>query len=307
MSTINKLQAMEAFVNVVDHGSFVRTAEQMGLPRTTVTILIQGLEQMLDVPLLQRTTRQVSVTAEGAAFYDRCMRILADMREAEDAISRTRHVPGGLLRVEAPTLLTGELMPRLPDFLARYPDILLDFAPSGPRTDTLEESFDCAIRCGVLVDSSLMARRIGDLGYGLYASPAYLARNGRPAHPDDLVRYGGIGNFTGKRAEAAQWVLRQGEQCVQAAVAAHLSVNDADAGIEAGVAGLGLLLSPRFAGAREVAAGRLEPLLPDWTLESVAIHVVYARNRHLSAKVGVFVDWLTELFADHPAFRRATV
>ena len=126
MGTVNKLLAMEVFINVVDQGRFVRTAEHMGLPKTTVTILIKELEQMLGVQLLNRTTRQVSVTPDGAAFYDRSMQILADMQEAEDAMSRARHVPGGLLKIDVPTLLVGELIPHLPDFLSRYPDILLD-------------------------------------------------------------------------------------------------------------------------------------------------------------------------------------
>lgn len=304
MSTINKLLAMEVFINVVDQGSFVRTAEQMGLPKTAVTILIRELEQMLGVQLLIRTTRQVRVTPDGAAFYDRSMQILADMQEAEDAMSRARHMPGGLLRIAVPTLLAGELIPHLPDFLSRYPDILLDIGSSGQRADGLEAGADCAIRCGELADRSLVARRVGSLGFGLYASPAYLDRTGRPLHPDDLAQHRGIGAFSGKRANTAQLTLRRSEEQVHAEVPIHLAVNDADAGIEAAIAGLGLLRTTRFAGEREVAAGRLEPLLPHWSLDSAALHVVFARNRQLSAKVGVFVDWLAELSANERAFQR---
>lgn len=304
MSTVNKLLAMEVFINVVDQSSFVRTAEQMGLPKTTVTILIRELEQMLGVQLLIRTTRQVRVTPDGAAFYDRSMQILADMQEAEDAMSRAHQMPGGLLRIAVPTLLAGELIPHLPDFLSRYPDILLDIGSSGQRADGLEAGADCAIQCGELADRSLVARRVGSLGFGLYASPAYLDRTGRPLHPDDLAQHRGIGAFSGKRTNTAQLTLRRSEEQVQAELPIHLAVNDADAGIEAAIAGLGLLRTTRFAGEREVAAGRLEPLLPHWSLDSAALHVVFSRNRQLSAKVGVFVDWLAELSANERAFQR---
>src|ERR1700712_1849781 len=170
---MNKLQAMEVFVQVVDAGGFTRAADNMQLPKATVSTLIQALEAALAVKLLHRTTRQVSVTADGAAYYERCLRILADVREAEESVSRTRLTPSGRLRVDISSGLANSiLIPALPDFFARFPDIMLELGCSDRPVDLIEEGVDCAVRGGALGDSNLIARRVGILHFMTCATPA---------------------------------------------------------------------------------------------------------------------------------------
>lgn len=184
---MNKLQAMEVFVQVVDAGGFTRASETLQLPKATVSTLVAGLESALSVKLLHRTTRQVSVTADGAAYYERCLRILADVKDAEESLSRTRLSPSGRLRVDAPTGLSNEiLVPALPSFFEQYPDIQLELGCSDRPVDLIEEGVDCAVRGGQLADSTLIARRVGLLNFVTCAAPSYLERFGIPAHPRDL-------------------------------------------------------------------------------------------------------------------------
>lgn len=303
VATINKFQAMEVFATVVDQSSFVRAAEALDLPKATVTTLIQALERLLDVKLLHRTTRLVSVTPDGAVFYERCTRILGEVREAEESMARARQKPGGLLRVDAPKLLAGELIAHLPDFVARYPDIKLEFGASACPADLIEDSIDCALHTGDLPDSDLVARRVGNLTYGIYASPAYIVRHGRPLHPGDLERHRSIGVSRAKRDKAALWEFSRGGERLQASIPLQVAVSDCKVALDAAVAGLGLLQTTHFAAARAVSAGLLEPLLPTWHADPVALHIVYPHNRHLSVKVRVFVEWISELCASHPALR----
>src|SRR5476649_998874 len=203
---MNKLQAMEVFVQVVDAGGFTRAAEHMQLPKATVSTLIQSLETALSVKLLHRTTRQVSVTADGAAYYERCLRILSDVREAEESLSRTRLSPTGRLRVDAPTGLAADiLIPALPDFFERYPDIQLEMGCSDRQIDLIEEGVDCAVRGGVLGDSSLIARRVGILHFVTCAAPGYLERYGRPTHPDELPRHRCVNYFSARTGKMYDW------------------------------------------------------------------------------------------------------
>ena len=187
---MNKLQAMEVFVQVVDCGSFTKAADALQLPKATVSTLVQSLETTLSAKLLHRTTRQVTVTSDGAAYYERCVRILSDVRDAEESLSRHRLSPSGRLRVDAPTGLSSEiLVPALPDFFARYPDITIELGSSDRPVDLVEEGVDCAVRGGELVDLSLIARRVGVVNFVTCAAPSYIERFGMPQHPRDLERH----------------------------------------------------------------------------------------------------------------------
>jgi LysR family transcriptional regulator for bpeEF and oprC len=301
---MNKLQAMEVFVQVVDAGGFTRAAENMKLPKATVSTLIQSLETALTVRLLNRTTRQVSVTADGAAYYERCLRILSDVREAEESLSRTRASPSGRLRVDVPTSLASEIIiPALPDFFARYPDIALELGCSDRPVDLIEEGVDCAVRGGNLSDSSLIARRVGIIDLVTCASNGYLARHGRPRHPAELARHRCVNYFSSKTGKIYDWDFTRGSEQIQMPVPGHIALNDSNAYTTAGVAGLGIVQMARFVLAPYLADGRLELLFDDWHSDPIPVHVVYPQNRHLSAKVRVFVEWIAELFSAHPALQ----
>ncbi|MES3020921.1 MAG: LysR family transcriptional regulator [Pseudomonadota bacterium] len=303
---MNKLQAMEVFVQVVDAGGFTRAAENMQLPKATVSTLVQALELALTVKLLHRTTRQVSVTADGAAYYERCLRILSDVREAEESLSRNRANPGGRLRVDVSTSIANTvIIPALPGFFARYPDILLELGCSDRPVDLIEEGVDCAVRGGELADSSLIARRIGVLQFVTCATPGYLDLHGRPGHPTELAAHRCINFFSSKTGKIHDWDFARGDEVVTLPVPSSLAVNDSTAYMCAGLAGLGILQMSSYLIDPLVAAGTMERVLPGWTTSPLPVHVVYPQNRHLSAKVRVFVEWVADLFLQHPGLQMA--
>jgi LysR family transcriptional regulator for bpeEF and oprC len=297
----NKLQAMEVFVQVVDAGSFTRAAETLQLPKATVSTLVQSLETSLSAKLLHRTTRMVTVTTDGAAYYERCVRILSDVRDAEESLSRTRLSPSGRLRVDMPTGLASEvLIPALPAFFERYPDIMMELGSTDRPVDLVEEGVDCAIRGGELLDGNLIARRVGIVNFVTAASPAYLDRYGVPKHPRDLERHRCVNYFSAKTGKIYDWDFRRGEERIDIAMRGVIALNDSNAYVHAGLAGLGVIQMTDYLLAEHVAAGRMVQLLPDWTSDPLPVHVVYPQNRHLSAKVRVFVEWVSEVFANHP-------
>jgi LysR family transcriptional regulator for bpeEF and oprC len=301
---MNKLQAMEVFVQVVDAGGFTRAAETLQLPKATVSTLVASLEAALSVKLLHRTTRQVSVTADGAAYYERCLRILADVKDAEESISRTRLAPSGRLRVDAPTGLAGDiLVPALPDFFERYPDITLELGSSDRLVDLVEEGVDCAIRAGHLTNSSLIARRVGIMSFQACAAPSYLEQYGTPMHPRELERHRCVNYFSAKTGKIYPWDFSKDGERIEMPLPGAIALNDSNSYLQAGLAGLGVLLLADFQVREHMAKGRLVPIMTDWTTDSIPVHVVYPQNRHLSAKVRVFVEWVADLFGAHPAMR----
>jgi len=298
---MDKLQAMEVFVQVVDAGSFTRAADILQLPKATVSTLVSGLESHLSVKLLHRTTRQVSVTADGAAYYERCLAILNDVQDAEDALSRRRLSPAGRLRVDVPSGLGHNLIvPALPSFFERYPDIRLELGCSDRPVDLIEEGVDCVVRGGNLADSSLVARRIGVLLFVTCAAPSYLARRGMPQHPNDLQQHECINYFSSKTGKVYEWDFTREGQRIETRVPGSVAVNDSSAYLTAALAGLGIAQLPVFTALPHIEEGRLQMVLPEWCSEPLPLHVMYPQNRHLSAKVRAFVEWVSELMADHP-------
>jgi LysR family transcriptional regulator for bpeEF and oprC len=301
---MNKLLAMEVFVQVVDAGGFTRAAEHMQLPKATVSTLVQSLELSLSVKLLHRTTRQVTVTSDGAAYYERCLRILSDVREAEESLSRNRASPSGRLRVDAATGVANDIIiPALPAFFERYPDIALELGCGDRPVDLIEEGVDCAIRGGALPDSSLIARRVGVLHFVTCAAPGYLAKYGRPAHPDELARHRCVNYFSSKTGKIYDWDFARGDEEIRVAAPSSLAVNDSTAYISAGLAGLGMMQMPSYTVEAYLHSGALELVLEDWHSAPLPVNVVYPQNRHLSAKVRVFVEWVADLFMTHPGFQ----
>jgi LysR family transcriptional regulator for bpeEF and oprC len=305
---MNKLQAMEVFVQVVDTGSFTKAAEQMQLPKATVSTLVLALENALAVKLLHRTTRHVSVTSDGAVYYERCLRILGEVRDAEESLSRNRASPSGRLRIDVATGVANEIIiPALPDFFARYPDIVLEMGCGDRAVDLVEEGVDCAIRGGDLPDSNLIARRVGVLNFVTAATPAYLDRHGRPKHPNDLAKgHVCVNYFSSKTGKVHEWDFTCGDEFVKVQLPGNLAVNDSTAYINAGVLGLGMIQMANYSTLDYIARGELELVLEDWSSTPLPIHVVYPQNRHLSAKVRVFVEWVADLFMSHPGFQLTT-
>lgn len=295
---MDRFDAMQAFARVVQTGSFTKAATTLHMSRTTVTQLVQQLEARLRVKLLNRTTRKVNITADGAAYYERVVRLLADLDDAETALSSAATAPRGRLRVDVPSPFASlVLVPALPEFHRRYPDIQIDMGVSDRMVDIIGENVDCVVRGGELTDQSLMARRLGDLQLGVYAAPGYLQRLGTPTHPSDLdgSDHRVIGFLWARTGKTLGYRLQRGAQTVQAQGHPVLSVDDGNAYLAAGVAGMGVLWLPEYMARAPLARGELVALFEDWRLEPMPMYIAYPPNRHVSRKVRVFMDWVAEL------------
>jgi DNA-binding transcriptional LysR family regulator len=252
---------------VVEAGSFTKAAETLHMSKTTVTQLVQQLEARLRVKLLNRTTRKVNVTADGAVYYERVTRLLADMDDAETSLSGASTLPRGRLRVDVPSPLASMiLVPALPGFYARYPDIQIDMGVSDRIVDIIDENVDCVVRGGELTDQSLMARRVGDLQLGVFAAPSYLARVGIPAHPRELEdsQHRIVGFLWARTGKAVPYAMRNQSESVQIKGRYVLAVDDGNAYLAAGLAGLGVLWLPTYLSKPHQARGELVPLFEDW-------------------------------------------
>ena len=297
---MDRFDAMQAFARVVEAGSFTKAAETLHMSKTTVTQLVQQLEARLRVKLLNRTTRKVNVTADGAAYYERVIRLLADMDDAETSLSAASALPRGRLRVDVPSPLASMiLVPALPAFYARYPDIQIDMGVSDRIVDMIDENVDCVVRGGELTDQSLMARRVGDLQLGVFAAPSYLARVGMPTHPRELEdsQHRIVGFLWARTGKAVPYAMRNRNESVQIKGRYLLAVDDGNAYLAAGLAGLGVLWLPTYMSKCHEARGELVPLFEDWCLDPMPIYVAFPPNRHISIKLRVFIDWVAELMA----------
>jgi LysR family transcriptional regulator, regulator for bpeEF and oprC len=297
---LDKLQAMEVFVRIVDTGGITHAADSLQIPKATATTLIQKLEVNLGVKLLNRTTRRVSVTPDGAAYYERCVAILAQVRETEELLTHQHSTPRGRLRVDVPTLIARSVfVPALPRFFARYPDIDLALASSERRADLIDEGIDCAIWSGELEDSSLIARRVGFLYFATCAAPSYIAAHGQPAHPDDLAQHRCINHFSPRTGKIFDWVFSKDGTRIQTSLRGHIALDDENSYVAAAEAGLGIAQIPAFVLKDAMERESLELVLGDWFPEPSPLYIVYPQNRQLSSKIRVFVDWAAELLSEH--------
>jgi DNA-binding transcriptional LysR family regulator len=304
---MDRIDAMQAFARVVETRSFTKAAETLHMSKTTVTQLVQQLEARLRVRLLNRTTRKVNTTADGAAYYERVVRLLADLDDAETSLSSAAARPRGRLRVDVPSPLARLiLVPALPDFHARFPDIQIDMGASDRMVDLIGENVDCVVRGGTLTDQSLKARHVADLPFGLYAAPGYLARAGTPAHPQELedTHHRMVGFYWARIGKPVSYTLQRAQEQLTVQGRHAFTMDDGNAHLAAGVAGLGILALPNYMAQAHLAQGELVALLQDWRLEPMPLYVAFPPNRHVSAKLRVFIDWVVELLADHaPAAR----
>jgi len=305
---MDRFDAMQAFARVVETGSFTKAAQTLHMSKTSVTQLVQQLEARLRVRLLNRTTRKVNVTADGAAYYERVQRLLADLEDAETSLPGTAALPRGQLRVDVPSPFARLLLvPALPAFHARYPDIEFDLGVSDRKVDLIGENVDCVVRGGELTDASLAARHVADLQLGVYAAPDYLARAGTPVHPRELEdsHHRMVGFKWARSGRPLSYALQreskdEGEDERITVLGRHLlTVDDGNAYLAAGLAGMGVLWLPDYMAQAEVARGALLPLFPAWRLAPMPLYVAYPPNRHVSRKLRVFIDWIVELMAAH--------
>lgn len=299
---MDRFDAIQAFVRVVEAGSFTKAAQTLHMSKTTVTQLVQQLEARLRVKLLNRTTRKVNVTADGAAFYERAVRLLIDMDDAETSLPSATTSPRGRLRVDVPSPLARMLLiPAFPAFHARYPEIQVEMGVSDRLVDLIGDNVDCVIRGGALTEPYLVARHVGDLRLGVYAAPDYLRRVGTPLHPADLeeAQHRIVGFLSSRTGKMLSHTLRRGDERIQVQGHHVLAVDDGNAYLAAGVAGMGALWLPDYMAKPHLERGELVALFEDWELDSMPMYLAFPPNRHVSVKLRVFINWVVDLMAQH--------
>jgi DNA-binding transcriptional LysR family regulator len=303
---MDRIAAMKAFVRVVEAGNFTKAADTLGVPNPTVTRLIQGLERDLQVKLLHRTTRSVTLTPEGATYYERVLRLLAELSDIESSTRQARGQPAGKVRVETAAAVGAMLIvPALAGFYQAFPEVEIELGTGNRRSDLVAEGIDCAIRVGAIDEPSIVARRIGTFRSTICATPAFLQLHGTPQHPDDLARLPTVGMLSARSGRPLPFRYLEGAASRELELAHKLVVNDTNSYVAAALAGLGIVQVPSYAVHDAVQAGRLVALLQQLPTPLVPIHVLYAPNRYLSAKVRVFIDWAVALFEGNESLRLA--
>ena len=294
---MDRLHAMKVFTRVAEIGSFSRAADILHIPKASATTIIQQLEAHLDIRLLQRTTRRLSLTADGAAYYEHCVRLLGDIDAVESSFHVNTRQPRGKLRLDFPAVLGRELiMPALFEFQERYPEIELVVGMSDKPIDLIQESVDCVIRIGELQDSSLVARRLGDHDMVTVASPAYLERCGTPQTLADLQHHSAINYFWGRTGRIMDLTFVVDGRPVLIKMRGKIAVNDTAVYLSGCLRGVGIAQAPLFMAAPHLRNGELVEVLPQHKPLSLPISAVYPHNRHLSPTLRVFVDWAVDLF-----------
>nr|WP_314094337.1 LysR family transcriptional regulator [uncultured Shinella sp.] len=296
---MDQLSAMRVFLRVVETGSFTGASAALGMPKATVSNLIQNLETHLQTKLLNRTTRRVMVTTDGALYYERANQIVTEIDELDGSLSHSRMSPSGRLRVEMSGAFADLLIiPELNDFHEKYPDIKVDLGVGDRTVDYLAENVDCALRAGSPGNASLIARRVGEMGLVACAAPAYIDRFGLPAHPSDLeAAHHCVNYFLAQINRIMPFEFARDGETLEINSRYILSVNDARSYLAAALSGLGVAPLACFMAREPIARGQLVPVLTDWHIEPVPLYIVYPPNRHLSNKVRVFVDWVVRLLA----------
>ena len=299
---MDRFDAMRVFTRIVERRSFTLAAADLGLPRSTVTETVQQLEARLGVRLLQRTTRHVTPTLDGEAYHRRCLAIIADVEDAEAAFGDAR--PRGLLRVDVHgTLARHFVLPSLPAFLAKYPELELHLGEGDRLVDLVREGIDCVLRVGDLQDSAMVARRVAVLEEVTCASPDYLERFGVPATPDDLDGHRMIGFVSSATGGFFPLGFKIDGVVRRITLPTTVSVVGAETNVVAAKLGLGLIQVPRYHVEADLRAGSLVAVLEAFPSEPMPVSLLYPHSRQLSPRVRVFIDWLTAIFARHTADR----
>jgi len=295
---MDQLQAIRAFARVVEAGNFTRAADSLDMPNATLSKLVQELEAHLGVRLLQRTTRRVTVTPEGQDYYAKATRVLRDLEDIDSSFNIARSKPRGHLRIDVGGSTARDvLVPLLPDFLARYPDIRIDLGVSDRSVDLIGDNVDCVIRGGALDASSLVARGIGQATMVTCASPEYLRHNGIPAYPEEL-RNGHrlVSYLSPQNGRAVPFRFERNDERNELKLEHRIGVNESNAHLAACMAGLGIIQTFSYAAGAALRDGALVEILADWRPAPYPFHVVYPQNRYVTHRLRVFIDWLVECF-----------
>jgi DNA-binding transcriptional LysR family regulator len=297
---MDRMTSMAAFVKVVESGGFSAAARTLGISPSMVTTHVRALEERLAVRLLNRSTRKVSLTEAGHAYYERCLQILTDVEEAERIAEALQSTPRGTLRLNTSVAIPPFLAPVIAEFVSLYPEVSVNLAMTDRMLDLVEEGFDLAVRNMSVPDSSLIARCVATYRFVVCGSPGYLAARGVPREPADLVHHNCL--IYSHSAWGNEWHFAgpDGEQSV--AVVGNLQANSDNALRLAAVHGQGLALAPSFLVIDEIKSGRLVPVLTEFLQTDHAINAIYPHRRHLSAKVRSFIDLLARRFRDDPAW-----
>ncbi|MBO9196179.1 LysR family transcriptional regulator [Rhizobium sp. 16-449-1b] len=297
---MDQLSAMRAFIRVVETGNFTRAADTLAMPKATVTNLIQGLEAHLHTKLLNRTTRRVMVTTDGALYYERAAQIVSEIAELDGSLTNSQGLPNGRLRVEmAGAFADWIVVPALCDFYQKYPDIRIDLGVGDRTVDYLAENVDCALRAGTPADQSLIARRVSEVELITCASPLYIEKYGMPSRPEELENdHYSVSYFRAQTNRTLPFEFRRDNEELEINPRYLVSVNDSRTFVTAATRGLGIAQLPRFMIRNELENGELIQVLPEWNREPLGLYIVYPPNRHLSNKVRVFVDWMVKLLTD---------
>lgn len=302
---MDKLRAMQVFVRIVEANSFTKAAETLGLPRAALTATIKNLEAYLGTTLLQRTTRRLALTPDGADYHAHCVQILDAVAASEDALrGGAAATPRGTLRVDLPDAVGRHvILPRLAGFADAWPELALKLSFSDRLVDLTQEGIDCALRVGALQDSSLVGRQLGSMRFVTCAAPAYLARHGTPASIDALRRHQAIVHFSGRTGRPFDWDVVAGGQVVRLQVAGRIAVDNADANVACALQGLGIAQAARYQVRGHLERGELVELFAATPPAPMPVSLLYPRGRMAAPKLRVFAQWLAALLADEPDLR----
>lgn len=295
---MDRLSCMQVFVRVVEHGAFTRAADALGISRASATAAVAGLEKQLGVRLLHRTTRRLSVTDEGQSYYNSCVRILGELAEADDAVSGTRLVPRGRLRVSVPQSFMDTIFyPALARFLKQYPQLEVEIVLTDRAVNMVEEGIDCAMRgLEISADSEVVARTLSVSRWLTCASPAYFAEHGRPRDIEDLENHDCIRFISQSTGRSRDWQFVRRGEIVSIVPNGNLRVTSFEAATLAASEGCGIAQVPDGLGIAAVLAGRLEPILVEHVAFGPSLSLVHPGNRYLTAKVRVFTDFFLKEF-----------
>lgn len=302
---MDRIDHLRVFVRVAHCGSFTQAADQLALPRASVSTAVQQLEARLGVRLLHRTTRRVSLTRDGEALLERARALVLDMEELEQQFRPTAGALSGRLRVDLPSRVARRLVaPALPGFLGQHPGIEVELGSTDRTVDLVQEGIDCALRVGPLASSSLVARPLGEFVLINCASPTYLAHHGTPRRPQDLERqaHRAVNYASPGSGRIAPWEWSEaGGGVRQLTLPSQVAANNAETYIACCLAGLGLIQIPAFDVREHLDAGELVEVLPNWRAPAMPVHLVYPHRRHLSRRMQAFSGWLAGLLAPHLA------